>query len=58
MYFINLVGSERGVETTQTDKQTKTEGAENNKSLLALNECIRALDQDKKHTPFQGSKLT
>jgi kinesin family member 2/24 len=34
------------------------DGAEINKSLLALKECIRALDQDKKHTPFRGSKLT
>ena len=41
-----------------TDKQTKMDGAEINKSLLALKECIRALDQDKKHTPFRGSKLT
>ena len=41
-----------------TDKQTKIDGAEINKSLLALKECIRALDLDKKHTPFRGSKLT
>lgn len=34
------------------------DGAEINKSLLALKECIRALDQVKKHTPFRGSKLT
>jgi kinesin family protein 2/24 len=34
------------------------DGAEINKSLLALKECIRALDQQLDHTPFRGSKLT
>ncbi|CEG81799.1 Putative Kinesin family member 2/24 [Rhizopus microsporus] len=34
------------------------EGAEINRSLLALKECIRALDQDQRHAPFRGSKLT
>lgn len=34
------------------------DGAEINKSLLALKECIRALDQDSWHLPFRGSKLT
>lgn len=58
MSFIDLAGSERGADTINTDKQTKMDGAEINKSLLALKECIRALDQDKKHTPFRGSKLT
>ena len=58
MSFIDLAGSERGADTMHTDKQTKMDGAEINKSLLALKECIRALDLNKQHTPFRGSKLT
>uniref|UniRef100_A0A061RM21 Kinesin-like protein n=1 Tax=Tetraselmis sp. GSL018 TaxID=582737 RepID=A0A061RM21_9CHLO len=56
--FIDLAGSERGADTYDNDKQTRLEGAEINKSLLALKECIRALDLDKTHVPFRGSKLT
>ncbi|KAF8937121.1 Kinesin-like protein kif24 [Haplosporangium gracile] len=56
--FIDLAGSERGADRGETDAKTRMEGAEINKSLLALKECIRALDQDKKHTPFRQSKLT
>ena len=58
MSFIDLAGSERGADVTDTNKQTRFDGAEINKSLLALKECIRALDQNKTHTPFRGSKLT
>lgn len=58
MSFIDLAGSERGADTTDNNKQTRTEGAEINKSLLALKECIRALDLEKKHLPFRGSQLT
>lgn len=58
MSFIDLAGSERGADTIEQNKQTRMDGAEINKSLLALKECIRALDLEKKHLPFRGSKLT
>ena len=56
--FIDLAGSERGADTAGNDRQTRLEGAEINKSLLALKECIRAMDLDSNHLPFRGSKLT
>ena len=56
--FIDLAGSERGADTSENDRQTRIEGAEINKSLLALKECIRALDRGSGHVPFRGSKLT
>ena len=58
MTFIDLAGSERGADVSGSDSKTRIDGAEINKSLLALKECIRALDQEKKHLPFRGSKLT
>jgi len=56
--FIDLAGSERGADTMQNTKQTRREGAEINKSLLALKECIRALDMRHAHKPFRQSMLT
>lgn len=55
--FIDLAGSERGTDRG-SDLKLRMEGAEINKSLLALKECIRALDRDQSYAPFRGSKLT
>ncbi|KAH8290969.1 hypothetical protein KR054_007498 [Drosophila jambulina] len=56
--FVDLAGNERGADTQSADRQTRIEGAEINKSLLALKECIRALSRQSGHLPFRGSKLT
>ena len=41
------------------NRQRRIEGAEINKSLLALKECIRALRRGPEaHVPYRGSKLT
>jgi hypothetical protein len=56
--LIDLAGNEVGTDTSSANKQTRTEGAEINKSLLALKECIRALGRKGAHLPFRDSKLT
>jgi len=61
--LVDLAGSERAQETQSNEKSRRAEGAEINKSLLALKECIRALDSRKsgnseQHVPFRASKLT
>eukprot|EP00300_Choanocystis_sp_HF-7_P027730 c32940_g1_i1.p1 GENE.c32940_g1_i1~~c32940_g1_i1.p1 ORF type:complete len:682 (+),score=172.57 c32940_g1_i1:62-2107(+) len=56
--LIDLAGSEKGSETPGSSKEVRNEAAEINKSLLALKECIRALDDNSSHVPFRGSKLT
>lgn len=56
--LIDLAGSERGADTKSHNRQRRLEGAEINKSLLALKECIRALDSNSSHVPYRASKLT
>jgi kinesin family member 2/24 len=56
--LIDLAGSERGADTKSHNRQRRMEGAEINKSLLALKECIRALDCNSSHIPYRASKLT
>lgn len=56
--FVDLAGSERGSDRKDASADTKNEGAEINKSLLALKECIRGIERDHKHLPFRQSKLT
>merc|ERR1739844_490155 len=56
--LIDLAGNERGADTSSANRQTRMEGAEINKSLLELKECIRALGRKGGHLPFRASKLT
>ena len=51
-------GSERGTDTKSHNRQRRTESSEINTSLLALKECIRALDGKLAHVPYRASKLT
>ncbi|XP_071691789.1 kinesin-like protein KIN-8A [Rutidosis leptorrhynchoides] len=55
--LIDLAGSERAHATDQRTLRS-LEGANINKSLLALSSCINALVEGKKHVPYRNSKLT
>ena len=58
LLLVDLAGSERDADCQSNNRQRRMEGAEINKSLLALKECIRALDSGSSHVPFRASKLT
>ncbi|KAK9669053.1 hypothetical protein RND81_13G105900 [Saponaria officinalis] len=55
--LIDLAGSERALATDQRTVRS-LEGANINRSLLALSSCINALVEGKKHIPYRNSKLT
>lgn len=55
--LIDLAGSERAIATDHRTLRS-FEGANINRSLLALSSCISALVEGKKHIPFRNSKLT
>eukprot|EP00117_Sycon_ciliatum_P045274 scpid66228/ scgid32558/ Kinesin-like protein Klp10A; Kinesin-like protein at cytological position 10A len=60
--MVDLAGSERAQDIKSNNRDRRAEGAEINKSLLSLKECIRALDANRggkeAHLPFRASKLT
>ena len=58
MSMIDLAGSERGSATSSRGQARLREGANINKSLLALGNCINALADGSKYIPYRNSKLT
>ena len=58
LLLVDLAGSERAQDTQSNNDKRKKEGAEINQSLLALKECIRAMESTQGHIPFRQNKLT
>ena len=55
--LVDLAGSERAL-ATEARTARSLEGANINKSLLALSSCIQSLVSGKTHIPYRNSKLT
>ena len=47
LLLVDLAGSERASDCIDNSKERQAEGAEINKSLLGLKECVRAIDSQK-----------
>ena len=61
LIVIDLAGSERNINSTKMTSSLLHEGANINKSLLALTNCIKILSDQKNsssHIPYRDSKLT
>ncbi|RNA10183.1 HIV Tat-specific factor 1 [Brachionus plicatilis] len=56
--LIDLAGSERGKDRLLMERFTRMESAQINKSLLVLNESMKALGRRHAQVPFRGSFLT
>jgi hypothetical protein len=56
--LIDLAGCDKAAIMSCSDKQTRIEVTEINKSLLALKECVRAFGRNGAHIPFRGNNLT
>lgn len=56
--IVDLAGSERAQDCQSNNRQRRMEGAEINKSLLCLKECIRGISNGSNHVPYRASKLT
>merc|ERR1712013_88502 len=60
MVFVDLAGNEYGRDVVgKEDAQTKRERVQINADLMALKECVRALNgKNRKHIPYRSSAVT
>mmetsp|Transcript_92675 Transcript_92675/g.200355 ORF Transcript_92675/g.200355 Transcript_92675/m.200355 type:complete len:495 (+) Transcript_92675:122-1606(+) len=56
--LVDLAGSERAADSKSSIRQRRVEGAQINKSLLALKECIRSIANRESHVPYRTDTLT